>query len=837
MKFGLPIQHTLDSIVSEHSEKSFSTKALSGSGTLQPIDMQATTRGSADPKVSDTEDKRMLLDVHIAAPTIVIPLSAKSTHVFMVDLGTITVTSQVSACKQQEHFSTDPSLLNRDITQALVYNHCFINISGATVTRAEVDSSCQTEDFARECRPLMALDDTSVELMLLACTYDSFDHAVKKSSVLSLPFCSESRLVKEAAPSQFVLQQEAAETMLAVKLGVSQLTVGQTDVGMFLEFFRVIPEISHMVHEINSTFDQSNEEDEVVSVSSYESEASDTEEFLGISCVSETERLDHPTSSTCYCIAQWEAFELTLYLDRDKSFAECRDDAWKLAQLSVCNIQGGLASGATGRSSLRTILTVDDVQVHHILIRKQAHSLNKKANSGNLVVSKTNRIAKPLLEVNFKHHRHTILIIGTAELDIDAVVAIFELLFPLHAIYVQQNSPRNTKVAIAWTSCYADVISGVKAVGNRSLTGLKWVGAGPALDSKAHCTIRSFACNVSSDLIRDILEFIMGISFDGLHEDTADKCAITVDSQSIPHSSSIAQVSINPAYVSNILDKDAITQLVPTPNESLKVDINVEHPTIILFENLQPRARQFILDFILKCQITVVHGIQSTNLELRQLLITSREGYDQSTRLDCVVPFDLLISHQQEIDNTVIAVNVDPVNINLVYADVRTAINFITMLQKEYMRLTRLEPSHSWTQKSSPLTGLEHVPQHMKPVEATSSIVAPVIHRENMSFNLPSVNVMLIETKGGLRMPLLCLSVRCLGTVQNWTNAIAATAQLQLALAAIDPKHSSWEPILLRENDVLEDVDSRPYTLNLKYVHIYTAFVHIFQPPQCCPIL
>ena len=80
--------------------------------------------------------------------------------------------------------------------------------------------------------------------------------------------------------------------------------------------------------------------------------------------------------------------------------------------------------------------------------------------------------------------------------------------------------------------------------------------------------------------------------------------------------------------------------------------------------------------------------------------------------------------------------------------------------------------------------------------------------------HLPCVDLLLINTRGGLRSPLLCVSVGVEGSVTNWSGDVAGEATVEFAAAAVDPKHSSWEPILIREEDAGDDI--RPYTLKLQ---------------------
>ncbi|EGD77055.1 hypothetical protein PTSG_12578 [Salpingoeca rosetta] len=838
LEFIAPVLTTLEDI----SANADDAADRSGSSTT------ATSSAAGDVEDDTEADGRMHVDILVSSPTVVVPLSPYDTTAVVIDLGSITVTNNVTACVQNAKFSKDPELLGRDVKSALLYNHMLVKISGLNLARAVVDARNKTKAFAAQVRPLAVLDDTTVEVMLQAGEREMYEEAQALATFTDNDIISETVLVKEVEPFTFELNQEAAAVMASAAVGATQVSVGQTD---YLTLITLAENImASPLMQPSSTAaaagDGGGDDDggELTGGSGDGNGGDDVGAGTAADSVTvpevDVERLDAPHAAAMFMAVHLQEISASLYLDDGVSVDNCRDKKYQLTHLAVQDLRARVTMNATGTNELAASVTIAALSARDTLPRK-----GRADDDGYTFLTTPPGMSRALLEGSLFFRRQTIRVVGDETLDVDRLRAPLQETGKIRSLFVQQNAPEGVRVVIGWMHNYREAAAAIKRVRSLKLPGVKKVDLGPSLDSDAQGVFRGFVLYVSPELCQSLLRFFIISSSSTSTSTTSGRgpasasqqlrdqqqqqqqlelepssAAVTTSSTatSSPAAAAAPVASAdptrNPAYVKDVLQEGAEPRPLPQPVECFRVDATIEHPTVVVLESIARRARQFNLDFVLQAHAMFTEEVVFVDAQVSDFLIVSREGNDQSTRLDCVAPCCVSSVFRQQGGKTAISLDVDPININLAYADVRSATRFATSLVEEYERLTSTTNSGKWTQLPFRLSPQCHVPPKEAASLDVSVATAGRVTEEVLTANVPCVNLLLINTKGGLRAPLLCVSTSLSGTVTNWSRAIVADAHVQIAIAAVDPHHSSWEPILLRETRDDEVIGG--YTLSLK---------------------
>eukprot|EP00043_Microstomoeca_roanoka_P020189 m.239970 g.239970 ORF g.239970 m.239970 type:complete len:4319 (-) comp17127_c1_seq1:139-13095(-) len=538
--------------------------------------------------------------------------------------------------------------------------------------------------------------------------------------------------------------------------------------------------------------------------------------------VSDVERLDTPRGMSMFFSVVWNELNASLYLEANADASTCRDDAHKITQLGVQGLVAEASIEGSGSNAVWASVSINNLHADDTCPPRKTRAQTGKDTFTILSTSATGN--QPFLEGIFRSKRHTVRVVGNDDLDCTQLLDPLQEVGYLRSMYVQQNPPAGVQVAIGWMQDYKHAVRGVQALLDSDIAGVEVVDLGPPIDSEAKCIFRGFVTTLSPHYATNLLRFFLPEPLKRSKEKyettpplTSSERTIAAVEQATADSEALApppSTLRNPAYVRDILDDEPQARPLPHAYDYVKLLVDVEHPSVVLVEHLGANARQFNVDFVFKMQAVITSEVMFIDTHLSDFVIVSRKGDDPSTRLDCVAPFGLNAVFRQETGRTLVYTDVDPVNINLAYADVRTAYKIALTITEEYARLTAPHTLESWTQDPFSLTKQEHVPAPSpRGLDATLVTTSGVVMSEQLTVNVPCVNVLLINTTGGLRSPLLCVSTSLTLSAENWSRTIMAKATMQVAIAAIDPRFSSWEPFLLREAEEAEE--PQPFSISL----------------------
>jgi hypothetical protein len=138
-------------------------------------------------------------------------------------------------------------------------------------------------------------------------------------------------------------------------------------------------------------------------------------------------------------------------------------------------------------------------------------------------------------------------------------------------------------------------------------------------------------------------------------------------------------------------------------------------------------------------------------------------------------------------------IDLEAVTAYLSYVDLLCAQSWVTMHADV---ATREQPLASWSQKVYPVEKRQR-----RSIRERAAQLYGNAFNEQFVFHMRYGNLYLVGDLPQRYRPVIMVSTSLECDVRNWSSDLSASAHLDVALAAVDVRRASWEPILLGPPD------------------------------------
>eukprot|EP00049_Salpingoeca_infusionum_P016593 m.341210 g.341210 ORF g.341210 m.341210 type:complete len:4293 (-) comp16110_c0_seq1:197-13075(-) len=767
------------------------------------------------------EDPRIHLDIIVASPQVLLPLANDSKHFLALDLGRLRVTTAALACFHDGEQGVPSVRLFESKPVWLLYQLFHAELKDMCVTQGELaDTSKGAMMEFRQSQQLARFGDFSAVFgtqLLQAETFQSFKKL--STSAPDKKFYSDQLFQKSHEFPHPTILVGVRDILVDVQLGTLSVGVDPHNI-------RTILQAVDTLSAIGAT---------EAKVSSSQIDAS-VKALVGASLQDRTVEYNPVSSASVHAFVQWPQLDLTMYAQTPAQKHQLVPGRTKhaIANVNINNIQVQVSLGGIGKRDMFAT-----VELAGISIKDQTQSSSGKTNFFTDILDTTKHSAATSLSLDLATNRHIACIKGKkGALTQSLLKPLLEASASVKDTLEQQNAPVEAAATLVEFFEYQELVTFMQDARKmfQDNPDIK-VLPGPANETEASLVFSGLNLNVTPPFLSAVMKFVADIGDVSGSKTSQDpttplaastSMSITSPGSEIARVQSLSQGAANasPAgegsssggvarngstdggantglashmasgkVVPSFRNSRGETYAEPAASDSLITKARIRHPTIVLIDDpYSPHSRQISVDCIIRFDSKPVDGVQSTTVTVDALTAVSKVGQFSHTRFECISPSYATVSICQETTAMKVDVTVEQLNVNLAYADIKTIVNVAGALgELGSNSFTQGQQSDDvpWTRQVEELTGSEHLDFDELVATQTSGIA------EYLKIDVPAVNVTLINTVHDLRMPLLAISLSASGLLNNWSSCISGNLDVALAVAALEPRNTAWEPVLL----------------------------------------